>query len=611
MPKPKFEYSTYLKNKPSTNAPQLELDRFWDKEQERWKIGYSGLTGAHYFFLTQCKIKNAEGAEIRPYWRDVDDFIFGKYQDAITLRKDILYAKRREVGLTTIFGGVVPIWSSLVNPGSNNLITSADKDRIKNLFIEKTSVVYDNLDPYIKPSRAGTRQDGFMFFAKKDTKTDEYTGLKSSIISKETVKKPSAFETYRAKSGFIDEFFLHPKASEVLASMQSCVKAGFKKIAPVVLGGSCGISSVEGLKAGMKLWADAEFISLITVFIPGWQGVSEAMQYDENGNETNNIINFCPNGYSDEKAATQWILQTREILGRAQDKTRYRRFVREYPLTIDELFSISGDGVFKEYPEIPKAIDVQKIYILNNPPPVMTYNLHRNHSNKVEAEANPEGKFVILEKSQLGISYIAGSDPIPFNTENIEQGSDYAIVIKKPLASTYVGYYKERNLDSDTVIKNCILLQDHFNQAKTLFEVNRGGVAKKTYKDLGRSDLLAKRPEALGIQFIDKNEAYGYYKTGHTAQRGVQLLINYLLKHTDKIFFREVLDELNQFLVGNTDLLDAIIACEFQDANIIELNKKYTPQTKRKQFAVWEMNSAGIRTQNWYWRYEDGRVEKC
>lgn len=610
MPAPKYEYSTYLKEHPGEDASYEDLDKFWNQERERWKNGHAGLTGYHYFFLTQCKIKNAEGEEIRPFWRDVDEMIFAKFEDAIRERKDILYAKRREVGLTTIFGGVVPICNSLIYPGSTNLITSADKERIKNLFFDKTSVVYDNLDPYIKPDRASVRQEGSMIFAKKNNATGEFTGLKSSIISKETVKKPTAFETYRAKSAFIDEFFLHPKAPEVLSSIQSCLKAGFKKIAPVVLGGSCGTTSIEGIKAGTKLWQDSEFLKIITVFIPGWMGISEAPQYNEKGEETGEIVNFCPNGYSDQEAATAWIKKTREILGKAQDKSRYRTFIKEYPLTIDELFSMSGDGVFKEYPEIPKMIDVQKIYILNNPPPVAAYHLNRNASGKVEATTHPEGKFMLLEKPQPNLTYISGSDPIPFNTENIQEGSDYAIVIKKTLASSYVAYYKERNLDSDAVIRNCILLQDYYNGAKTLFEVNRGGVAKKTYKDLGRSDLLAKRPEALGIQFVDKNEAYGYYKTGHTAERGVQLLIQYLLKHTDKIFFKEILDELSRFLVANTDLLDAVIACEFQDANIIELNKKFVPRTNRKQFSVWEM-SGGIRHQVWYWRYEDGRVEKC
>src|ERR1017187_5261 len=107
MHAPKYERSEYLKRKPADNAPQLEKDRFWEQEKQYWLEGDLGLTNFHYFFLTQCRIKNAIGEEIYPFWRDVDDLIFGAYQDAINKRKDLLIAKRREVGLTTIFGGVI------------------------------------------------------------------------------------------------------------------------------------------------------------------------------------------------------------------------------------------------------------------------------------------------------------------------------------------------------------------------------------------------------------------------------------------------------------------------------------------------------------------------
>src|SRR3990167_8327918 len=142
MPEPKFKYEDYAKTIPADSASRIEKDKFWSREKERWINGHNGLTGYHWFFLTQCLIKNASGEEIRPFWRDVDEDIFNSYELARKERKDILYAKRREVGLTTIFGGAIPICNALIYPGSNSLITSADKDRIKNLFLEKTSVVY-------------------------------------------------------------------------------------------------------------------------------------------------------------------------------------------------------------------------------------------------------------------------------------------------------------------------------------------------------------------------------------------------------------------------------------------------------------------------------------
>lgn len=596
MPKPKFEYSEYLKRKPSETASDIDKKRFWEQEYERWHKGYKGLTGYHYFFLTQCRIKSAEGTEIIPFWRDVDEFIFEQYDKAIQQQADIIYVKRREVGLTTIFGGVIPICNSLIHAGSNNLITSADKDRIKNLFLEKTCTIYDNLDTEFQPSRANTRVEGFMFFAKKDTRTSQYTGLKSSIVCKETVDKPNAFETYRAKSVFVDEFFLHPKASEVRISAQACVKKGQMKLAPIVMGGSCGITSAEGMKEGVKIWQDAEALNIITVFIPGWMGISEAPELDSEGKPTGNVLNFCPNGYSDEKAATEWILKTRERLSKAQDKRAYLTFVKEYPLSIQEVFTSSNEGILP--PEVMQNVQQQRIRIMNEPPPVMTYNLFRLPSGQVKSEPSPSGKFHILEPPRAGEPYLAGSDCLPYNTENIKEGSKYAIAIKKPLANTYVAYYAERNLNADIVIRNCIMLQDYYNRAKTMVETNSAGVTFKIYKDLSRTDLLSKRPSSLGIQFVDKKESFGYYKNEKTTQRGIELIIKYLINHCDKIWFQSILDEIPHFPHENTDLVDAMIACEFNDANLVAKSSHTIKKPDRKILVI-ERNGDGKTIQTW------------
>jgi len=592
MPSPKFDYAKWAAKELPSNPTPKERDLFLGKETERWQGGYGGLTGYHYFSLTQTKIKDASGKEIRPVWRDVDeDHIYQPYEQAIKKQDDIMYIKRREVGLTTVFGGVVPICNSLIYAGSNNLITSADKDRIKNLFIEKTSVVYDNLDADIKPSRASTRQEGFMFFAKKDRKTNEYSGLKSSIVCKETVDNPHAFETYRAKSLFIDEFFLHPKASTVRISAQACLRDGFVKIAPVVMGGSCGVTSVDGMKEARKLWRSADALGIVTVFIAGNLGIMRAPELDDKGKATGKVLNFCPNGHSDTKKATEWILKTRDRLARAEDKRPYNTFIKEYPLTVEEVLASSGEGILP--PEVMQKVTEQKIYLLNNPSPVNTYDLIRTPKGVVE-QLNPNGKFIILEKPQKGSTYGSGTDPIPFNTENIKEGSEYAVAIKKLLASSYVAYYAERSLNVDLVVDNAILLQDYYFGAKTMMENNSAGVILKAYKDLGRLDLLAKKPRALGIQFVDKKESYGYYKNEKTTQRGIELFVKYLINHCDKIFLNRVLDEISGFPHENTDLLDAIIACEFYDVNLVERGKKQLGLHKEsRQIQVIERDENG------------------
>ena len=212
---PKFLYSDWIKEMPSDNDSDLVWDRFLDREYDRWRNGYNGIDGYHYFALTQARFKDARGQEIRPYWRDTDELIYEGYRKGLNNFQDVMYVKRRESGLTTTFGGVVPICNSLIHPGSVNLLTSADKTRIEGMFSEKTQVIYENLHARIKPSRISTRQSGFMHFGVKDNKTGDVSGLKSQIVCKETVDKPNGLESYRAMSIFIDEYFLHPKANQV------------------------------------------------------------------------------------------------------------------------------------------------------------------------------------------------------------------------------------------------------------------------------------------------------------------------------------------------------------------------------------------------------------
>ena len=243
---------------------------------ENWHEGKFGLTGIHYFALTQCMIKDARGFRKRPIWRDVDELIYEAYINARNTNHDLFVTKRREIGLSLIFGGVAPMWIALTNPGSTSLITSADKTRLETLFKEKTRIIYDNLNPYIKPDIISTRQVGYLHMGVKDQKTGEISGLDSQIITRETQDTPTALEAYRAMHVLIDECMLHSKADQVYKSAQASVKSGFIKVAPIVIGGSAGESTSVGQKLANNLWKNAENLNLLTVFLPGNMGIMEA-----------------------------------------------------------------------------------------------------------------------------------------------------------------------------------------------------------------------------------------------------------------------------------------------------------------------------------------------
>jgi hypothetical protein len=565
----KFEYeewaSKYLIN---PNATKKEKDIWWNKENEYWQEGRFGLVGPHYYALTQGWVKDARGFKKRPIWRDIDDLIYGGYLEARRTNHDLFVTKRREVGLSFIFGGIIPLWIAMCYPGSTSLITSADKKRLEAVFKDKLRVVYDEFDEYARPGVVSTRQEGYLHLGKRDGKTGTVTGLDSQIITKETVDTPTAFEAYRAMHVFIDECMLHPKADKVYKSGQASTKSGFVKVAPIVIGGSAGEATSVGQKLAKTLWDGAEALNILTMFLPGYQGIMEAPELDENGKETGKYLNFCPNGHSDEKAATEYIMKTRDKLDKLEDKSFLNSFIKQYPLEIAEVFSVTGQGALPKH--VLDRLDTQERIILGTKPPIERSLLYRGHDGIIQKKADNKSKMVFLNSPEPNHTYIAGIDPIPFISKNMGDGSNQAIVIKDMDTNQYVAHYAERDSDPDQIVNNMILLQEYYNNAIAMIEINRGGVVLDKYKQLSKLHLLAKKPVFLGKGFHKADDSYGYYKNDHTSERGNKYLIDYLTHFYDQIWFLEFIEEAKNYLIENTDYIDAVVACEILHMNIIE-----------------------------------------
>jgi len=234
---------------------------------------------------------------------------------ATRLGQDLCIYKRRGIGLSALFGAGVSLWKALTSPGSTSLLTSNNRSKTEKLFNEKVAVAYDKLDEWIRPEKKSQRLTGYMTIDIKDNE-GMTTGNNSNILARQTSdsrKDASNFESERAAHAFIDELFLHDFASEVRQSIQSCLMDDFEKIAPVVFGGSAGIVSEEGIKEAELMWKEAESLGVRTVFIPGTMGISRAPEYDDKGNQTGRFYDFCPNGWSDQEGAKEWIKRKRRI----------------------------------------------------------------------------------------------------------------------------------------------------------------------------------------------------------------------------------------------------------------------------------------------------------
>src|SRR5690349_18378129 len=144
----------YVRHEKPDFRTQYEFDKYWDEERRRWIEGYSGITGIHYLYLQELKLRRITGEIIRPYWRECDSEFFEGWDLTKKDLWDMMLIKRTELGFSTMAGAAIPIHTMLTNPGSTSILTSADDERRRVLFNEKLLVAFDNMDDDIRPAKA-------------------------------------------------------------------------------------------------------------------------------------------------------------------------------------------------------------------------------------------------------------------------------------------------------------------------------------------------------------------------------------------------------------------------------------------------------------------------
>jgi hypothetical protein len=103
-------------------------------------------------------------------------------------------------------------------------------------------------------------------------------------------------------------------------------------------------------------------------------------------------------------------------------------------------------------------------------------------------------------------------------------------------------------------------------------------VVKQKYKDAGKIHLLAKKPIFLGKGFWKDDDSVGYYKNDVTAERGNAYIIDYLKVYSEDIWFLDMIQELKSYLIENTDIADAMVACEIMHKNITKRHEQKQPE---------------------------------
>ena len=588
------------------------------REERRINEGFENLSGLHYFHLAKIKIKPLKGPNVPPRYTDTDekminDFLWcinykaeiDKQTGNVRLGWDLDIIKRRRAHFTTLFGGTIPCWISVVDKykGATYPITSCDEARLNDLIGLKLkpavySCVKEGYFPYDHYSNPE-----FMRFSSIRKQSDNASTIYFLDTSKDDRAAAKAEGTGNI-AYLIDERFLHPKEEKVKMSFDATLNDDDgNKIGIGISGGSANAftkGSTEKLRNLLKA-CRAEGSNIKLEFIAGWDGLVKN-----------------PDGTTNREKGEEKIYLEREKLRKSEQWDKLNNYIKSYPLSIDELISSTESEYFN--PSIMQNISKGKMFAFNSDPlecnllfkngviyPDTTQTKEPNLVLPTTASDSTKTKlfpYSIFEKPIPGHTYIAGLDPIDFLGVN-PKGSMFSCVVKDITANRYVSSLEFRTTDSELGYNLWYNLMYYYKSstypmgALCLAERNRLSSLITTSQAKGTLNLLARDPAkiASGYQFKDEVDR-GYHK--HSSGT-IQMLMGHMKTYLQNNIvpfgsFNEGFtnyDEDSSDKIKKADIIDAVLSCEYL-SNYIYRGGNATSEQKYKKVEQEFRNAAGF-----------------
>lgn len=509
------------KPKPTSFKTTLEKERWWDNRKKIWREGYgdgySHICGMHSFYLLEGNLKDgSDGTIIKPKYRDCDDWIISAMHKGFwELKNHDLVLKRRELGLTSLGAGLLPAYTMRMYPSSTFGATSCDQPRIFKAFNDKTEVFIKRLDEDIRPVF-----DRTVGYKENATKQQVYQRLPwlvkdkfgnndvefSDLYAKETAESDSAatgFSSTRLRAAYLDEFPLHRRKKKLLGSMEACIMKGLEQSGYILAAGTVEESlTSEQISELQTLVRDSEVFKFNIIFAPAWWGLI----LDENG-------------VSDEKEGVRRIMEERERRDKAEDKSFLKAYIKNYPLSLDEIFNLGGGGRYDD--ETVECINNQVRVVMREKFPIMGYDIRIDGTNVI-ADPNPKSNTVIVEPPKPNVDYIFGYDGIMTSqlTSDAKGNSKVALLGMKgidpqsDLQFAPIAKYSERPKAIESGNRTAVKLLKYYNQfgrAKVMGELNAGGENFiQMVQNEGMSSCIMYRKDLSQKGFVDTKKIWVY-----------------------------------------------------------------------------------------------------
>jgi hypothetical protein len=582
-----------LNGHPDLNTESVAYEEYWARETERCLYGYkpkgyNKISGKYYYYLNYYRILGNDGTKgnrktlIYPWYRDMDHEYFDLFDQCKEENKGMIVIKARDKGFSYMNSGILAHEFTFF-PHSEVGI-AAGLQVTADAFFDKVKKGVNNIHPNFRHSWLKDTDTMLKAGYKKKNKDGKWeVGGYQSVIHCRTMDNPEVYKGERLSVMVFEEAGEFKSLMNAYMSSKACFMDGDVQFGVPVVGGTGG-DIEKASKDFMEMYYEADAFNLINIFIP-----ASKVYYGYFDMAT---------GQSDMEGAEEKIMNDRSKLQVTGKEKAYNLHIQNYPMTIEEAFLKTKSNFFDL-----SLINMQRSKILSNVDfeyQIQSGYLEWNDKGGVSWEADPYGPVKILHHPVPDVAGldIGGIDSYDQDEAGKSESLGSAIIYRRFMnmdspGDCVVAEYTDRPRTAEQFWDNCLKLAVYYN-AKMLVEYTKIGILDYFRRNNALKYLKEKPVTAHSPGTLTRNR-YGVHMNKQVKALMIDVIDGYIKTNVEDIWFIEILNELADFGLRNTDRAMAFGLCLLH--NLDNFKRKIVGTEEKNKdigFVYYKLDNRGV-----------------
>ena len=583
---------------PELNPDSVQYQEYWSRETDRCINGFKPkgmkkISGKYYFYLNYYMILGNDGTKgnrktlINPWYREMDHEYFDLIETCKQEQKGMIVIKARDKGFSYMNSGAIAHEYTFFP--FNDVGVAAGLQATADAFFDKTKKGLNGIHTNFKHSVLKDTSDIMRSGYKQKNKDGKWEvgGYQSTIICR-TMDNPEVFKGERLSLMVFEEAGEFKRLKNAYMSSKACFMDGDIQFGVPIIGGTGG-DITKASKDFMDMYYSHDAYNLIPMFIPANRAYYG--YYD------------IKTGKEKKQEALEKLTEERDNIQKSGDNQAFNLHIQNYPLTVEEAFLNTHSARFDiallnaQRSRILSSKDfrsqIQSGYLdweLGEEDFRVKWRPHPNGPYKILAHPMPEFKNLDIggvdsyDQDKAGASDSLGSAIIYRRFANVDIPCDYV-----------VAEYTDRPPKKEDFWDGVLKLAVYYN-SKMLVEYKKIGILDY-FKRMNALKYLKEKPESAHNPGSKTRNRYGVHMNKQIKSLLEDLIDDYIRENIEDIWFLDLIDELANYGLQNTDRAMAFGLCLIHNIDNYRIQVTEKEDKKDLGFKYYKMGYKGIPMQ--------------